>query len=367
MGKHPTSLHRASTPNSEHFRRIVPVWCHDRQYFLDEVCLLETAKWHAAFGIGPVDVLILKGYEIASEFSGQLEDLGYQLHDGSHLFAQLCERYARLRSIYPEFLFTNFMRWLAIDDYFRPKRCACFDADLVLTSGICDDPAIDGSTFTSTSTCFVVINSRAWFDGYREIIVLLNDEPELFASVWSKDVDPYVLQLADAFHVNEETLVRFLVKTQRVPNSYPSCEHIIAPFLLWLINGDLTYTRLSLPISYERKPGKGDFFNQRPLAYLHFQFHFKEYLAMHLLHKKVFGGVVPRRLEPFFRLDNHTSERPDVLRVQKALKQMAINGVFGKEHIDIFTRRRVMQEFLFDNDLRDVFSSSSWYEAGVFV
>jgi len=347
-------------------RKIVTMWCHNRQYFLDEICLLEAAKWHYKLGVGPVDVLVLKGYDIASEFTDELKGNGYTLHDASQIFSKLSQRFERLGKIYPEFLFMNFLRWLAIEAFFSPNSCACFDADLVLTSRICDDPVVQSSTFTSTSTAFVVINDPNWFRAYRELLETFNDDPHLFENIWNKDVDSNILQLSDAFKINEETFVRFLVKTGRVYNKFPECSYIIAPFIITLCNSILPYNNLSLPISYERRPGVGDFLNNQPLAYLHFQNHFKNLLGFHLLYKYVFDNIHPARLEPAFRLDNKTASRPDIILLQKSLKEMTIKGIFGVQHTDMFTRRRVMQEFLFDNDFSSVFNEYSWHFPSVF-
>lgn len=348
-------------------RNVVMVWPDESDYLINEVALLEGAKWHQKVAKAPIDVLVIGDWSVVSPLKDQLADYNYTLHDGTHILKSLRSRYSNLYEKLPQFHFNGFMRWLCMDEYFKEQSYCSFDSDLVVTSDVLHNPIIADANFTSTSTCFVVMNGDWWLRGYREAISQMNDDNDRFMQRWNYVKDPFILGAADSFEVNEETLVRFLSKTAQIPNKLPeNYPYWITPLHLEYYNSQLCLQKIDLPAVYERAP-QGELLNGKPLTFLHFQYLFKEYLCTFLMFEKVFGINNLDRIEPEFFRRNGWSRRPDFLNLQQRLRDDVVNGRYGDEYRKLFTRRTAMEEFLFNRDLSGVFNDKNWHTPGFFA
>lgn len=351
-------------------RKVVTIWAHAEDYLLREICLLEAARWHHKCGIRDIDVLCLYGLEHLNNSRSELESLGYRFHDASRQYAYLEKRYANLKSGRDVFIFNNLMRWMVIRDYFGVSEpFCCFDSDLVISSDILTSGALKGVTTTSSSTCFVAIHNPDWFSGYERLLQMFNDRPDSFQRLWDENKDDYIMRMADDRNpVNEESLVRFGIKLKEIPEEFPrDFPYYVVPFFLDFRGPHLPFDQnIELPVRY-RRSADGDYFNDKPLAYIHFQFLFKEYIAKHVMLKEIFGVEQPLRMEPQWMLDVNQATRPDIVQLTNNLRERCLRGEFGREYVEMFTRRYVMNKYLRDGDLSEVFSDRYWCTPGVFA
>lgn len=347
-------------------RKVVIVWPDNTDYLINEVALAQGARWHQKFIKDPIDVLSMGPWNIIEPIRDELQNLNYRLHDASYILESLKTRYSHLYRKYPTFHFNGLMRWVVMDIFFQEEKYVSFDADLVICSDVLENKLLENSRFTPTSTCFNVINSREWLRQYITGINLMNDDPETFRADWERVKDDEMLGPADQFEVNEETFVRWLAK-ERTTNHFPThLKYWCTPMHLAYFDGNFPLQQIATPIKYERTQ-QGEMLNGQPLAFIHFQYQFKEYLSSYVMLKYIMQVNSLEQLEPWFFHSSGRSRNPQFLEMQQKARDFFVHKHYRPDVSHVFTRKFVMEEFLFRGDFGRVFNDRIWHTPGVFA
>jgi hypothetical protein len=244
--------------------------------------------------------------DVPDGYAARLEELGAQVHVETDVYLRLAAEFPnvveRFAGPYGIFSFA-LLRWLLVDALFPGETVACYDGDVVHAMPLADiAAAIGGRTGTGTSTAFVAVGDRSWFESWRRNLKRLDSDLEGF---WRRAADATgFAALPEVYRYSaEEYFAKALIESGELPQdlelSLPGCWLLVQPQYLPRL---YAYTRppgashAPTPLVYRRSAGV-DFLNDRPVAFWHLQ---KPFLGL--------LGVVNAR--PACGLDTSARVRP---------------------------------------------------------
>lgn len=162
-------------------KSVMVAWLYSADQFAQNTPLTEIAEHAALHGFNdePIDVLVLHGHQfIPTEAVEALRDQGFRLRNVEAVFRTVAARYPSLRARYANVFFECFLRWIVIKEMFGTESVLAWDADIFLNERVSRlHKAYEGSTFTSSSTCFVAISDPAWLTVYEQALAEFEREP----------------------------------------------------------------------------------------------------------------------------------------------------------------------------------------------
>ena len=379
------------------FRSVMVFWVYSQEQYANSTPLLEIAE-HAqlhGFNDEPVDVLCLHGYEfIPPADIAALRGHKFLLQDVSSLYRSIAARYPNLRKRYSNHFFECFLRWIVIKEFHQGTPVLAWDADIFFNeqlSRIHEEFA--GSTFTSSSTCFVALHDPRWLAVYEEQLNVFEQNPQAF--LFTAFMQLNKLQNAGHdFHnsffgpktkaslnsVNvwnqafdwtpEEMFVDYLVRTERLPyhlakgsSKYLLCaQPLLLPQLSWTHPLGPGFDS-EAPQDFSLVLEKGRYsVGGRPLAFLHFQGALFRACATHQIFHRILQN--PTLLHDEYCLaDRRTgvdvpsfmaSRRTETLKtISRSMSAEALQQQWGNP----YSERDVARNYLIKSDILGVLES----------
>ena len=376
------------------FRSVMVFWVYSKEQYATSTPLMEIAE-HAqlhGFNDEPVDVLCLHGFEfIPPADLAALRGRNFILQDVSSLYRSIAVRYPNLRKRYSNHFFECFLRWIVIKEFYQGAPVLAWDADIFFNDKLSRIHAeFAGSTFTSSSTCFVALSDPGWLAVYEEQLNLFEQNPQAFLFTAFMHLNKLQNSGHD-FHTSffgpkleaslnsvetwnqtfdwtpEEMFVDFLVRTERLPyhlakgrSQYFLCaQPLLLPRLAW------THP-LGAGFDVEAPDGAGltqenGYYQvgDRPLAFLHFQGALFRACATHQIFHRILQNPVLLHDE-YCRAGRRTgvdvpafmaSQRTETLKkISEAMSAEELRRGWGNP----YSERDVARNYLIKSDILGV-------------
>ena len=371
------------------------VWSNNKMFSNNYTPVLNIAKiyrhkkeihheWH---------ILVLEGYQYYSGMVGPLKDLNCHLLDASSVYQEILAKYRGLYELYianggHNFHFNNTIRWLVASNYFNNANFLHTDIDLVIN----DEPQsiVGNDSLYMGSTCFVYIKNTAEFvDLYSSLLWDYASDNQRFHEQCKNLIEDQHQQnpwniFGRPFLDEEGLFYIFLRKNGYDWTSNTSDQYIYIPFMAdMLSNIETTYNRLSVlkPKHNEYKYKQyRHYLNNKPMAYMHYQYNFRLILAFYLLQKRL---NIPNEMLycPDIKIEtlinNNMANQQQSYRQNNYINNFTADFLLGKllftlqnttTQIDGFKPEIYRNILSLENQgLEEVLNNNFWYSKEVFV
>jgi len=383
----------ASSPITP-FRSVMVFWVYSKEQYANSTPLREIAEHAGLHGFNdePIDVLCLHGHEFVTPADlAALRERNFIFQDVSSLYRSIAARYPNLRKRYTNHFFECFLRWIVIKEFYQGKPVLAWDADIFFNeklSRIHEEFA--GSTFTSSSTCFVALHDPRWLAVYEEQFKLFEQDPQSF--LFTAFMQLNKLQIAGhdfqtsffgpklAASLNsvevwnqafdwtpEEMFVDYLIRTERLPHHLAKgsskfllcAQPLLLPQLSWthpLGAGFDAEAPQGFPLAIEN--GRYQV-GGRPLAFLHFQGALFRACAAHQIYHRILQQPVLLHDEYCLAGQRNGVNVPSFIASRRTETLESIANVISAEELqqrfgNPYSERDVARNYLIKSDILEV-------------
>jgi hypothetical protein len=251
----------------------------------------------------------------------------------------------------------NFLRWLVLEARFGGEPVLAFDIDLVWRvdpADLLDRWRAGGSFLCHFSTCLAFINSRSWYEGYREGLARLSADAG-FGAEYRKD--GIGLQ-------HDQALCQYLVTIGLLENDNRSLRGEEDRYLLSANPLGIEPREGEGPLTFEQSP-TGERIGGRLAPFWHMQTWFMRYLFMVRFLPVLLGDEGVRI--PFDRPGTDLGVRV-LSQLHELIRRRQI--AFGDDPdrwARLTLRANLYDEFFGGSLARDAFRDARWWKPGVWA
>lgn len=351
-------------------KNIIVAWCNSSENdFENFVPLNFVGERNLKLGFSnDMHVLFLNGINnLTVAYKKKLSDLGYHLHDCSHIYQKFDEKYNKL-SRFGDYEKKCFLRWLVIDEYFRGEQIIHYDGDIVFNEDVAViQKLLNGFTFVLQGCpAFTCISDLSWFESYKsELDKFIDDIQGYSAKAWQErtgwEVTFRTRWSGSRFReiiTSDQDFLSHLMHTGRIVQD--SVEKILLvlndyivfqnPLYIHMYDDNFPYLKCIREngIDYflcKREDGKICHYKKRVLFW-HMQSGFNFYLAKFIFRKKFLWWLPIGRL-PLLGYEH------------------CINKKF-KRFLKFYLRLNVYDYFLNKYDFSGIMRDKVWWKRGIF-
>ena len=308
-----------------------------------------------------VHVVFLEGYSnLGGNYIGDLEELGFVLHDAQKIYLEISEKF-KILDRFGDYEKKCFLRWLTADKIFNRSPLVHLDGDVILNLSVPEliEKSKNLNFVLQGCPALTVISDVDWMQIYISELEALTTDIEGYSkaawemrSGWRTSMEErWTGSRSREIVTSDQDLISHLLHIRRLPQNTPAeISKAFDGYMLFEqpLAADVYY-KSEVPFTYSRKDGI-DYFNRNKIALWHFQSDFCHYLARNLA-RKTFH--LPQAI---MRQSKYASSFE---RAVLALVKRATNR-------NKFSRRGLCQHFLNDSDFSSVFDPRVWWHPDVF-
>jgi hypothetical protein len=257
-----------------------------------------------------IDVVILDGYEkLEPDYIRNLEQIGYNLVDGSSHYRKIAKQYQSLNrfGIYEKYCF---LRWLVLQDIYSNSPIIHYDGDIVFNETPENlENKLGKFTFVLQGCpAFVSIKDPVWLEDYKKNLdIFVRNIDEYSATAWKERAgwekshkEKWAGYRTRKIISSDQDFISHLIHTDRIIQDNPIKIREDNPDLILFQNPLYFFTHNFdlAPFTYHRE-NLTDYFNDRKVAFWHLQGNFVAYLRIAFILKYVLKipGKVSNSLE----------------------------------------------------------------------